>query len=97
MSIEDTGVFLAMMSQFMPRLDGVIEKDKNKEFSTTQSTINYFQTEINESLEYDSKNGGDTSKIRNILSNLLEVIKNSQSQEQQNQYIALGEVKNNNG
>jgi len=96
MAIEDKGLFLINSTQFAPRLDGIVEKDKNKEFATMQSTIKYYQTEINNSLEYDSKNGEDTSKIRKMLSNLLKVIQNSQSQEQQSQYITLGQTKNNN-
>jgi hypothetical protein len=75
---------------------GVPEKDKTKEFATMNSASNYFKSLINDLQESEDKYGGDTSEARTFVSNLLEVIENSQKQEQETNYIELGKAKTGN-
>ncbi|UTJ05332.1 hypothetical protein [Arcobacter roscoffensis] len=71
-------------------VSGRYEKDPSKEFTSIGSTINYFESELNELIEGARKFGGDPSYMANLLTDVVNFFKNYQSKEQESQYQALG-------
>ncbi|UTJ05334.1 hypothetical protein [Arcobacter roscoffensis] len=71
-------------------VEGSARKDPSKEFASIGSTINYFESELNELIEGARKFGGDPSYMANLLTDVVNFFKNYQSKEQESQYQALG-------
>ncbi len=71
-------------------ISGNHEKNASKEFFSKDSTINYFEDEINK-LE-KSILGGDPSYMINLLTDIKNFFKKYQSKEQENQYQSLGNL-----
>ncbi len=71
-------------------ISGNHEKNASKEFFSKDSTINYFEDEINK-LE-KSIFGEDPSYMINLLTDVKNFFKEYQSKEQENQYKTLGNL-----
>lgn len=70
-------------------------KDASIEFSSVSSITNYFQNNYDSILENLNKWGGDATEALKNVSELISFFKNYESQEQENQYIALGQSSKN--
>ncbi|MDD2697702.1 MAG: hypothetical protein PHF17_02745 [Arcobacteraceae bacterium] len=75
-----------------------MQKDKMEEiFGSREKSINFFQSQIDTVTESETKYGGDPSHIIGLWSDVLKIFQQDGVNEQQNQYLALGQSQNNNG
>ncbi len=75
-------------------VSGKYEKNPSKEFSSIESTINYFENELNELIEGARKFGGDPSYMTSLLTDVVNFFKDYQSKEQEDKYKTLGSNQN---
>ncbi len=97
---EYISTMISFAHDFMPQLvqnengeviNGPSRKDPDTEFASITSIINYFQNSIKIAEANVAKYGGDGKESLDTLKGLLDFFKNYESQEQENQYIALGQ------